>query len=71
MTSKMYGAIKEGEVWRMKTNEDIKNVLRGTAILKCVKPLRLRRYDRVGRIQNKRIPNRIATATMEGIRKKR
>ena len=39
--------------------------------MKCIKCVRLRRCDRVERMQNQRMPKQIATDTIEGTRKRK
>jgi hypothetical protein len=69
ITRKIYGPIKEGDSWRMRTNKKIKYILQGAYIVKFIKSSRIRWYGHVERMQNQRMPKQIATATIEGTRK--
>ena len=57
--------MKEGDRWGI-TDREIKDILQGVDIVKCVNCLRLRWYGRVERTQNQRILKQIATDTLEG-----
>jgi hypothetical protein len=67
---KIYGPVKEGTSWRIRTNKEIKYILHGADIVKFIKTSRIRWYGHVIRMQNQRMPKQIAAATIEGTRKR-
>jgi hypothetical protein len=68
---KIYGPGKEEEVVEIRKNKEIRDILQRTDTVKFIKPLRLRQNGHVDRMQQERMPQRkIATATLEGTRKK-
>jgi hypothetical protein len=67
---KIYGPIIEVDSWRIRTNKEIKYILQGADIVKCIKSSRIRWYGYVERMQNQRTPKQIAAATREGTRKR-
>ena len=68
---KIYGAVKEGKRWFITKDKEIREVLRGEDNVIFIESLRLRRYAHVERMQNQRMPKKVATAKVEGKRKKR
>ena len=66
---KIYENVKEGEPWRIRTNKEIKDTLQWQGIVKFIKSLHLRWYKEVERMQKQDMPQQIAAATTEGIRK--
>jgi hypothetical protein len=60
----MYGPKKEGDSWRMRTNKEIKDILQEVDIVKCIKSSRIRWHGHVERMQNQRMPEQIAAATI-------
>jgi hypothetical protein len=50
---KIYGPVKEGESWRIRTNKEIEDILEGADIVKSIKSLRLRWCGHTGRMKTK------------------
>jgi hypothetical protein len=67
---KIYGPIKVGDSWRIRTNKEIKYILQGEDIVTFIKSSRIRWYGHVERMQNQKIPKQIVAATIEGKRKR-
>jgi hypothetical protein len=67
---KIYGPIKEGDSWRIRTNKEVKDILQGADIVKFIKSSRIRWYGHVERMQNQRMPKQIAAATIEGTKER-
>ena len=59
------GSLTEGEDWRIRTNKEIKDILKGEVTITFTKSLLLRWNGHV-----ERMPKLIATATMDGTRKR-
>jgi hypothetical protein len=47
-------------------NKEIKYILQGTDIVKCIKSSRIRSYGHVERMKNQRMPKQIAADIIEG-----
>jgi hypothetical protein len=67
---RIYGPINEGERWRIRTNNEIEDILEGADIVKFIKSLRLRWSGHIERMNNERTPKKILTTEMEGTRKR-
>jgi hypothetical protein len=52
---KIYGPIKAGDSWRIRTNKEIKDILQGADIVKFIKSSRIKWYGHVKRMQNHRM----------------
>ena len=66
---RIYGAVKEGDIWRIRNNKEVNEVLEGENIVKFIKVQRLRWLGHIMRMQKERTPNAIYTAKMEGKRR--
>ena len=55
---------------KIRTNKEIRDILQGEVIVKFTNSPRLRWCGRVERMQNQIMRKQIATATMEGLRKR-
>jgi len=53
------------------THKEIRDILKAADTVKSIKSVRLRRRDRVERMQNQRMPKQIASGTVEGTRKRK
>jgi hypothetical protein len=52
---KIYGPIKGGDSWRIRTNQEMKDILQGADIVKFIKSSRTRWYGHVERMQNQKL----------------
>jgi hypothetical protein len=55
---KIYGPIKGGDSWRIRTNQEMKDILQRADIVKCIKSSRTRWYGHVERTQNQKLPHK-------------
>jgi hypothetical protein len=68
---RIYGPVKEGKGWMIITKDkEIREVLRGEDKVIFIESLRLRWYAHIERMQNQRMPKQVATAKVEGARKR-
>lgn len=56
---KIYGPVKRGDQWMIRTNEEINNILQNEDIVRFVKAQRLRWYGHLIRMKEGRMPKRI------------
>jgi hypothetical protein len=67
---KIYGPIIEGDSWTIRSKKEIKDILQGVDIVKLIKSSRIKWYGHIERMKPQRMPKQIATATIEGTRKR-
>jgi hypothetical protein len=53
---KIYGPIIEGDSWKIRTNKEIKDILKGADIVKLIKSSRIKWYGHIERMKNRRMP---------------
>jgi hypothetical protein len=63
------GPIRKGKHWRMRRIKRTQEILQGDVIVKFLKSLRLRWYGHVERMQDRRTPKHVVTATKEETRR--
>lgn len=67
---RIYGPIKEGEVWRLRRNDEINGVIGNEDIVRFIKASRLRWIGHVERMDQERIQRRIMNSQIMGVRKR-
>ena len=65
---RIYGPLKDKEFWRIRTNEEINNILQRQDIVRCIKSLRLGWLGHVQRMGDDRMPTRMLNNKMESNR---
>jgi hypothetical protein len=66
----IYGPVREGERWRIRSNRELEEILRGEDIVKFVKSQRLAWLGHVERMDEERMSRKLLHGTMEGRRRR-
>jgi hypothetical protein len=66
----IYGPVREGERWRIRSNREPEEFLRGEDIVKFVKSQRLAWLGHVERMDEERMSRKLLHGKMEGIRRR-
>ena len=66
---RIYGGVKERDVWRIRNNKEINIILESQDIVKLIKAERLRWLGHIWRMREDRTPNVIYRTKMEGKRR--
>jgi hypothetical protein len=55
---KIYGPVKENELWRIRRNEELEAIIKGENIVRFIKCQTIRWLDHIERIQDTAIPKK-------------
>lgn len=67
---RIYGPVTDGVTWRIRTNKEIENIIRGEDIVRFVKTQRLAWLGHVERMSEERVPKKLLHGNMDGKRKR-
>ena len=57
---KIYGPVKENELWRTRQNDELEAIIKGENIVRCIKCQRIRWLSHIERMQDTAIPKKDA-----------
>jgi hypothetical protein len=66
---RIYGPVREGERWKIRSNRELEEILRGEDIVKFVKSLRLAWAGHVERMDEENMSGNLLHGRMEGRRR--
>jgi hypothetical protein len=55
---KIYGVVKENELWRIRRNDELEAIIKGENIVRFIKCKRIRRLGHIERMQHTAIPKK-------------
>ena len=55
---KIYGTVKENELWRIRRNDELEGIIKGENIVRFIKCQRIRRFGHIERMQDTVIPKK-------------
>lgn len=67
---KIYGPVKEGETWRIRTNQELEQISEREDIVRFIKSRRLMWLGHIKRMPKERMPYKLLCGEMNGIRKR-
>jgi hypothetical protein len=67
---RIYGPVREGERWRIRSNQELEEILGGEDIVKFVKSRRLAWLGHVERMEEERMLRKLLHGRMEGRRRR-
>ncbi|EFN80576.1 Putative uncharacterized transposon-derived protein F52C9.6, partial [Harpegnathos saltator] len=67
---RIYGAVKEGERWRIRHNEEINNILEGEDIVRFIKSRRISWMGHIQRMGTERMPKEVYKGKIYGTAKR-
>jgi hypothetical protein len=56
---KMYGPVKENELWRIRRNDELEDIIKGENIVRFIKSQRIRWLGHIERMQDTAIPKKM------------
>jgi hypothetical protein len=56
---KIYGPLKENEVWRIRRNDELEDIIKGENIVRFIKSQRIRWLGHIERMQDTAIPKKM------------
>jgi hypothetical protein len=68
---KIYGPVKENELWRVRRNDELQTIIKGENIVRFIKSQRIRWLGHVERMQDTAIPKKNAIRKAICYKKKR
>jgi hypothetical protein len=66
---RIYGPVRKGDIWTVRTNQEFEEILRGEDIVKFVKSRRLAWLGHIERMKEERMPRNMLHGRMEGNRR--
>ena len=67
---RVYGPVNQQGIWRIRTNSEINDILKGEDIVRHIKSMRLRWIGHVERMEEERMPKRLMKGEIIGPRKR-
>ena len=55
---KIYGPVKENDLWRIRQNDELEAIIKGENIFRCIKCQRIRWLGHIERMQDTEIPKK-------------
>jgi hypothetical protein len=67
---KIYGPMKENELWRIRRNDELEDIIKGENIVRFIKSQRIRSLGHIERMQDTAIPRKMLYGNLYATRRR-